>query len=347
MNPTSLRGYQQNVQRFEEFYSLQGEYAAALAAQSAIIRRWLDRLPQPARCADEAEGSSASQHWRTARLSHRRRRELADLLATAHAHAALTAWLRRSLPVISLLEMADFAAPEPAASLTRLDELRARLVRIREAVFLANYGLAKSAAAQGRPEDFDDRMSAACVGLLDAVDRYVPGEQAARFSYFATYWIRYHISRQAQKFNGVVVFPIYQQRIVRKIEQVKRDRQVKGLAEATSQEMCAALEVGPDAFSRQRHRPTILSLEAPGQDGESDGVWEGRLCDPAPLPGSGFEQDDVASRIHEWLRRSFPPATRVMLAYVHDLGPLPAAAADYLDHLREIARERLRFVADR
>jgi hypothetical protein len=35
-----------------------------------------------------------------------------------------------------------------------------------------------------------------------------------------------------------------------------------------------------------------------------------------------------------------------MLAYAHDLGRLPQAAEEYLTHLREIALERLRFVAE-
>jgi DNA-directed RNA polymerase sigma subunit (sigma70/sigma32) len=225
-------------------------------------------------------------------------------------------------------------------------ETAARLIALREKVFLANYGLAKAAAAHGRPPGFDDRLSAACAGLLDAVDRYVPGERSARFAYFATYWIRYQISRQGQKFGGVVAFPIYQQRMVRKIAQLALDRRQQGLGEATQEEVCAALAVGPDAYFRHRQKPTVVSWQAPAIEGEAETGLDYLLCDPAPAPGAELEGEDLATRINGWLKRSFPPATRVMLAYAHEIGPLPEAAAEYLDHLREIARERLRFVAE-
>jgi len=337
--------YRQNVETFTEFYSLQGEYTSALARHPDVIRIWLDGRPKPVRSSEDENGICASQSWRSTRMTNRRRRELTELLGSAEERGRLSTWLRASLPVLSLIEIGDWARP----SLRSLDpaggDIAAELAALREKIFLANYGLAKSAAAHGRPEGFDDRLSAACVGLLDAIDRYVPGERAARFAYFATYWIRYQIGRQAQKFGGVVSFPIYQQRMVRKIAQLALDRQSRGLAEATQAEICSALEVGPDAYYRHRQRPMVLSLHAPAIEGETKTGFEHVLCDPAPAPGEELEDQDLASRIDGWLKRSLPPATRVMLAYAHELGPLPEAAAEYLDHLREIARERLRFVA--
>lgn len=336
--------YQQNTELFIEFYALQGEYAAGLARLPRVLQAWLDTRVKPARAAEEC--STASQGWRTARLSARRQQELAEMIAQPGGEERLAAWLRACLPVFSLLEIGDHALPTWAAVDPVTGELARRLTTLREQVFLANYGLAKAAAAHGRPDGFDDRLSAACAGLLDAIDRYVPGERAARFGYFATYWIRYHIGRQAQKFNGVVSFPIYQQRMGRKIEQLTLRRQGAGLREPNRTEVCAALEVGDDAYNRHRQRPLMMSLHAPLAEGEGETGLEFLLADPAPAPGTELEDEEVAARIDSWLRRCFPPATRVMLAYSHDLGRLPQAAEEYLTHLREIARERLRFVAD-
>jgi DNA-directed RNA polymerase specialized sigma subunit len=336
--------YRQNTELFVEFYALQAEYAAALARLPRVLQAWLDTRIKPARAAEE--GSTASQGWRTARLSACRQGELAGMIAQPGGEERLATWLRACLPVLSLLEIGDHARPSLAGIDAAAGELAGRVMALRERVFLANYGLAKAAAAHGRPESYDDRLSAACVGLLDAIDRYVPGERAARFGYFATYWIRYHIGRQAQKFNGVVAFPIYQQRMGRKIEQLTVQRQGLGLGEPGRTEVCAALAVGADAYHRHRQRPSVMSLNAPVADGEGETGLEFMLADPAPAPGAELEDEDVSARIEGWLKRSFPPATRVMLAYAHDLGPLPQAAEEYLTHLREIARERLRFVAE-
>jgi hypothetical protein len=336
--------YRQNTELFVEFYALQAEYTTALARLPQVLQAWLDTRVKPARAAEE--GSTASQGWRTARLSAYRQRELADMIAQPGGEERLATWLRACLPVLSLLEIGDHARPSLAGVDASAGELAGRVTALRERVFLANYGLAKAAAAHGRPESYDDRLSAACIGLLDAIDRYVPGERAARFGYFATYWIRYHIGRQAQKFNGVVAFPIYQQRMGRKIEQLTVQRQGLGLGEPNRTEVCAALEVGADAYYRHRQRPLVMSLNAPVADGEGETGLEFMLADPAPAPGTELEDEDVSARIEGWLKRSFPPATRVMLAYAHDLGRLPQAAEEYLTHLREIARERLRFVAE-
>jgi len=336
--------YRQNAEIFGEFYALQAEYTAALARLPRVVQAWLDTRVKPARSAEES--NPASQGWRTSRLSAYRQRELAAMIGQPGAEDQLASWLRASLPVLSLLEIGDHAVPNLAAIDPAAGALGRRLTALREQVFLANYGLAKAAAQSHRPESYDDRLSAACVGLLDAIDRYVPGERAAKFGYFATYWIRYHIGRQAQKFGGVVAFPIYQQRMGRKIEQLTLERQGHGLGEPNRAEVCAALAVGADAYERHRQRPMIMSLQAPVNDGEGEIGMEFMLADPAPAPGTEYEDQDVAARIDGWLKRSFPPATRVMLAYAHDLGRLPEAAQEYLTHLREIARERLRFVAE-
>jgi hypothetical protein len=254
----------------------------------------------------------------------------------------LAAWLLTSLPVGSLLEISALSGPVRGPLQPETATCCRHLIALRNRIFLANYGLAKAAASAARSGEFDERLSAACSGLLDAVDRYVPGERAARFAFFATYWIRYHVSRQLQKQSSVVSFPIHQQRIVRKIDRLMADRRGRGLPEPSSAEVRSELDLGADAYARHFGRPRVVSIQGGGTPPEGKESADLVLYDPAPCHATMRDGDVVVGRIRHWLKTSVPPATRVILAYAQGIGPLPEAALEYLEHLREIARERLR-----
>lgn len=293
--------YSRNSEVLAEFYRLQGELTQALAQRPAAVLRWLDRQRVPRRC---TERRAQSARWRTARLSGCRQRELRRLLA--ENSPGLAAWLLASLPAGTLIDIDEVDTPGSVGPLGR------SLLALREQILRANLGLAKAAAlrAGGRPHEFDDRLSAACSGLLDAIDRYVPGPGAARFAYFAAYWIRYHVARFGQKHSCIIAYPIHQQRTAQ--------REMGGRSD----------------------RPIVVGLRD-----EADG-GDALLNEPAPDAWGEAEEDELRLRVRLWLKRSVPPATRLMLAAVHSIGPLPEAAGDYLEHLCEIARDRLRDLAE-
>lgn len=294
--------YTRNAEMLAEFYRLQGELARELAQRPATVLRWLERQRVPRRAPKRRAARAPSGRWRTARLSGSRQRELRQLLADGSPE--LPGWLVASVPAATLIDIDETDTPGRVGPLAR------SLLGLREQLLRANLGLAKAAAARagGRPHDFDDRLSAACSGLLDAIDRYVPGPGSARFAYFAAYWIRYHIARFGQKHGCIIACPIHQQR----------------------------------AGARRGgfQRPIVIGLRD-----EADGS-DLLLNEPAPDAFEEERDEEIRGRVRQWLRRSVPPSTRVMLAAVHSVGPLAEAAADYVEHLREIARERLRDVAE-
>ncbi|MEQ1674340.1 MAG: nitrilase-related carbon-nitrogen hydrolase, partial [Candidatus Nitrotoga sp.] len=99
-------------------------------------------------------------------------------------------------------------------------EQGARLVVLPEYFPVMGLNDMAKVAVRGR-KNYDELLSPASIGLLAAIDRYVPNAAtSARFGYFANYWIRYHVSRYTQKTNGVVPLSINQQRIVRKIDRL-------------------------------------------------------------------------------------------------------------------------------
>jgi DNA-directed RNA polymerase sigma subunit (sigma70/sigma32) len=279
-------------------------------------------------------------------LSTARRRELAGLISAADGSteeqvSALAHWLLRAVPVRTYLEIAETGSPCLRAIDPPTDDCCRRLIRRREELFLVNYGLAKAAAHYVGRQDYDDRVSAASSGLLDAIDRYVPGAQAARFGYFASYWIRYHLARQVQKSASLVSFPIHQHRLGRRIDHYLADRRAGGLAAPSEAKLRAELNLGSDAYYWHQRRPKMISLQSPGGSEPGSGTIEQLLCDPAPASGAVMDQSETLERFGELLRASVNPATRVMLAYVHGIGPLTEAAEDYLAQLHHMAVKQL------
>jgi DNA-directed RNA polymerase specialized sigma subunit len=324
---TSFLSYAHNRELFTHFYALQARFTACLASRPGLVRAWLEA--QRRRDPERSEASGAARSWRTARLSSARRRELGALIEGAAASslgsAALAEWLLVAVPVRTYFEIAaPGGLPDPAA-----EDCQRQLAALRDTLFATNYGLAKAAARRRRLEDYEDMLSAASSGRLDAIDRYVPGAKAARFAHFAGFWIRYHVSRRAQKNASVISFPVNQHRIGRRIQRYLRGREGAGAAPTPAQ-LCAELGLGPWAFYWQRSRPTVISLHAPPGAGEEGLPMEQCLCDPAPPPAAQAEENEIAEALRAVLRRRVDPATRLMLAYLHQVGLLGDAAEDYL-----------------
>jgi DNA-directed RNA polymerase specialized sigma subunit len=250
--------------------------------------------------------------------------------------------LLASMPVCAYVEIAERAQPslrvvDPAAA-----NCGGEVVGLRETLFLANYGLAKSAAHHRCVHDYSDRLSAASCGLLDAIDRYLPGPRAARFSYFATYWIRYRLGRHAQKQGAIVSFPINQYRISRRIDRFLAEREDRGLPPPSEREIRTELNLGADAYYWHLRRPRMVSLQRPvGVESESF-TLEHTLRDPGPQPSDLLDYGELAGQLHTLLRAHLSPEARVVLAYTGGLGSLADAAEDYLAHLQQRGGERLR-----
>ncbi|MGD1030062.1 MAG: hypothetical protein ABSA05_02885 [Opitutaceae bacterium] len=338
--------YARNSERFENFYALQGSLTRHLACHPEIIARWLES--QSFRSEDAGVSAGRSKTWRTARLNLARRRELRALISEAgeSGRGALGPWLLCAMPVRSFLEIADFASPNLRAIDPAADDCRRELIRMRDLLFAANFGLARNAALSSGGRDYNERLSAASCGLLDAIDRYVPGPKSARFSYFASYWIRYHVSRNAQKFGSLISFPINQQRIGRQIERYLDERGSSGRPPPSLARLCADLRISLDAYYWSRCRPKVVSMhDCAGSEFKSP-TPEHLLPDPGPSPDDALDQIEIAAQLRSLLRSHVCPETRVMLAYVRGIGALAEAAEDHLARLHEIARTRLRRLAE-
>ena len=334
--PPGRSDFLQNQGRLEGFYRLQRSFVTRLAACPALVRAWLEALPPREENTEESENGSKT--WRAERLSLGRRRELASLIAGAEASgegtAPLAEFLLTMLPVSIYFAIGACARPDLRTVDTQADELIRRIADLREQLFQANYGLAKS-VVRGKKE-YEELVSVASSGLLAAIDRYVPGgEKGAKFGYWATLWMKHEVRRHGQKHNGIVALSINQQRIVQRIDRHLEERSAMGLPEPGEAEVCAELGISPDAYYWYRQRPTLVPLESilPTEDehgGEKKGDFDELLAASAPEPDEVLEDQEVATYLRELLRERLDPARRIMLSYARAIGSLTDASEDYL-----------------
>ncbi len=344
--PANGYGYQDNRVQFEEFYALQRTLVDQLARHPILVRAWLDSMPP--RDDEATESSGASKSWRAARVNAARRRTLSELIASVeqdaeHSHL-LANFLLTSLPVESYFAIAEGGATSGPAG-NALNVSCRVITAKRSELFDANLGLAK-AAVRGR-RNYDELLSAALVGLLAAIDRYVPNnETSARFGYFATFWIRYHISRYTQKTSGVVPLSINQQRIIRRIDRFVEQCRAEGRPEPTQFEICSVLKISADAYGSFLRRPVVVSLDQSASPGGDDSEREVSLANviasEAPEPDQEVEDTEIAHYVRELLRSEVPAFGRVMLSYARRVGSLSDASEDYLLALEDQTLVRLR-----
>lgn len=340
-------GYLENRARFEDFFALQNTFTQKLAEYPVAVRAWLDSLPP--RDDPGTDGTGASNSWRTARLSSSRRRTLADLIAGAECivsgRSALANFLLTALPVELYFAIAETAV---SAQIVLGADLRTTIQLIaakRNELFAANYGLAK-VAVRGR-KNYDELLSPASIGLLAAIDRYVPNAAtSARFGYFANYWIRYHVSRYTQKTNGVVPLSINQQRIVRKIDRLIEQCRGAGRPAPTEVEVRSALKISAEAYRWYLQQPVVISLDQPTSPENEERDRESSLANviaaEAPEPDQVMEDSEIGRYVREMLVREVPAQTRVMLAYARRVGSLCDAGEDYLLAMEGLILARVR-----
>ena len=344
---TVPRGYLLNRALFGEFYSLQKRFTDGIAGYPVVVRIWLNSLPH--RDDPGTEGSGTSNSWRTARLSSSRRRNLSDLIVGSEGCAAgrqsLSDFLLTALPVELYFAIAEAGASTQIAFGADFQTAIQLIAAKRNELFAANYGLAK-VAVRGR-KNYDELLSPASIGLLAAIDRYVPNEAtSARFGYFANFWIRYHVSRYSQKTNGVVPLSINQQRIVRKIERFFEQCRGEGRPAPTEFEICSALQVSAEAYRWYLQRPVVLSLDQPASPGAGEREGEATLGNviaaEEPEPDQILEDSEIGRYVRELLRNEVPAHVRVMLAYARRVGSLCDAGEDHLLALEGMILARVR-----
>lgn len=163
------------------------------------------------------------------------------------------------------------ARKNPIAFLKRHDQTEA--LAAFERLCLANQRLVVSVARKFKPPapfTLLDLIQEGNCGLLNAVARFDP-RRGYRFSTFATWLIRHHVTRWLENSNQTVRLPVKFQKFDAKLRRTERELQSKLGREPTVRETAEALEVNElsvrDAM-RFRKQPIVsLNAKLDGEDG--------------------------------------------------------------------------------
>jgi len=329
--------YIRNEERFKEFYELQCLLTKLFSEQPLVIKEWLNRLPKIG--TKVVEEGNKSMHWRATRLNYARRQYLeqlvSDCLNNFEVRNVLSEWLIKSVPVSSYIEIASISDDSNSDKPEAIHSCVKQLIEYRDMLFNANLGLAYSLARREQLGNFDDRVSDATRGLLDAVDRFVPLEKHVQFSYFATYWIKFQISRGNQKSQSVVAFPINQQRVKAKSEKLQLKQEALGLSPLSYEQLADILHVKLDTVINSYQKPVAISINTSYVHEASMLESDHALCDPAPEPSMTFDHSELIKSLRIYYRHQLTPEVRVMLSSIQDIGSLSEALFDYIGNYDE------------
>jgi RNA polymerase sigma factor (sigma-70 family) len=236
-------------------------------------------------------------------------------------------------------------------------EQNALVVRIRagdqaarEALILANLGLVANIAKRyySYGATLDDLIQEGSRGLIRAVDRYDPQTTSARFSTYATYWIRNMIRRSVVANYSLVRLPEYLFRRNLRKHQRKAGPQIETAAKLDDRGPTAAESPLSALPRRRRHRDEALMKRFTYRELDHRGDLDHRTETP---PGAGHPEHDLEiverhEKLHEalaqltaleaWLIRR-----RFEIGDSHDGSPLAAQAHSEPTSVREDDSRRL------
>ncbi len=143
----------------------------------------------------------------------------------------------------------------------------------------------------------EDLVSEGNLGLIRAVETFDPG-MGARFSTYASYWIKQAIRRGLMNQSDVVRRPVHAHKLLTRWRRASSALAQDLGREPSAEEVGAALGLGPRQLRLALEaRRSSVQATSPGGHGE-DGWWaiEGRDSDPAAA-----EADETLGRLRQGL----------------------------------------------
>ncbi|MGH9322126.1 MAG: sigma-70 family RNA polymerase sigma factor, partial [Vicinamibacteria bacterium] len=222
-------------------------------------------------------------------------------------------------------------------SLFELDEVRTRLVEhnLRLVVWVAK-------RFRGRGFDFIDLIQEGSLGLMRAVDRFDP-RVGARFSTFATHWIKQGIRRSLAEKGRAIRIPVNRIPEVRQIVYARSSLSAK-LGRAPLPEEIATEAKLPRSKVREL-LPAIGAIDSiDARIPSTEKILKDTLADrsrPSPLDEA---MEEETRRAVETVLHELPQRQRIILAMRHGIEYPRECTLDEIGDALGLSRERIRQV---
>lgn len=199
----------------------------------------------------------------------------------------------------------------------------------------------------GRGLQFPDLIQEGNLGLIKATDRY-DWRRGHRFSTYAVWWIRQHMTRAIADFGRTIRLPVHVIERASKLTQASRRLTQELGREPTIGELAHELQVPEQRVKKLLVRMYLpVSLSEPMGEEEGDYTLEDKIMDTAPSVYEQSAQRALRDEVQDMMIKLLTPKEQRVLEMRYGLKHDQTYTLEEVGNKFSISRERVRQIEEK